>query len=61
MEWESAYKSLLGCMIGTLSGLDLLYVRIQLDTLYSDDLHSYYMLNVDAHCAMAIFDEPEIA
>ena len=58
MEWEKAYKSLLGCMIGTLSNLDLLYTRQQLDTLYSEDLQNYYMVSVEAHCEMGIFDDP---
>jgi hypothetical protein len=59
MDWENAYKSLLGCMIGTVSGLDLLYVREQLKTLYTEELYNHYIRSVDSHCGMSIYDEPE--
>ena len=59
MEWEKAYKSLLGCMIGTVSSVDLYHTRQQLNTLYTEELERYYMLNVDAHCAMAIYETKE--
>lgn len=60
MNWENAYKSLLGCMIGTVSSLDLLSIRQQLDTLHTDEMEKHYMISVESHCSMGIYDEPEI-
>ena len=40
MQWENAYKSLLGCMIGTVSSLDLYFVREQLKILYTDKINT---------------------
>lgn len=59
MEWENAYKSLLGCMIGTVSNLDLLIVRQQLDVYYTEELQNHYMRSVESHCNMSIYEEWE--
>ena len=61
MEWEKAYKSLLGCMIGTISNLDLYYIKKQIDILPNKDLEAYYEISIEAHCSMAIFEDQEIA
>lgn len=59
MQWENAYKSLLGCMIGTVSSLDLYFVREQLKILYTEQLANHYMRSVESHCSMGIYEEPE--
>lgn len=60
MKWENAYKSLLGCMIGTISNIDLLHTRTLLQEEWNTTLESYYMLNVDAHCSMSLFEDRDI-
>lgn len=60
MEWEKAYKSLLGCMIVAISNIDLLHTREQLNLAPTEEMERYYMLNVEAHCAMAIYENQEV-
>lgn len=60
MEKEKAYKSLLGCMIGTISNIDLYVIKKRIKDMGEVTLQSYYNMSIDAHCSMTIFEELDI-
>ena len=54
-EWETAYYSLLSCMVGLISTLDLLHIKDTLDSYPNDLLQEYYDKAIGDHCKMTIY------
>jgi hypothetical protein len=54
-EWDIAYNSLLSCIIGTISTLDLYHVKSTIDEYPNNILIEYYDRAVEDHCKMSIY------
>ena len=54
-DWETAYYSLLSCMVGLISTADLLHIKLVLGENASDVLNDYYARSIDEHCKMTIY------
>lgn len=59
LESELAYVSLLGCMIGVISTLDLRAIASSLDNDVSQLSWDFYWRSLDAHCRMGIYEGME--
>ena len=54
-EWEKCYQSLLSCMIGLVSIMDLKHIKETIDSYPNKDLEDYYKRSIDDHVKMTIY------
>lgn len=54
-EWEQCYQSLLSCMIGIISTMDLYQIRDTIEQHPSKDLKDYYKRSLEDHAKMTIY------
>ena len=57
-EWETAYYSLLSCIVGLISTLDLIHIKETLDKYPNDILQEYYDKAIADHSKMTIYHNP---
>ncbi len=57
---EYARESLLSCMIGIISTIDLLQLKESCITGQDKQICNYYMKSVEDHAKMTIYDNPYI-
>ena len=55
MTWEEAHESLLSCMIGTISTMDLIHIKDTLEQYPNDLLEDYYKRAIEDHAKMTIY------
>lgn len=60
MTWEEAYESLLSCIIGTISTMDLHHIKDTLKQYPNDLLENYYKRALEDHAKMTIYNNPYI-
>ena len=58
MTWEEAHESLLSCMIGLISTMDLIKIKETIDTHPNELLEDYYKRAIDDHCKMIMYNNP---
>lgn len=54
-EWEQCYQSLLSCMIGLISTMDLHHIRDTIKEYPNKDLEEYYKKSLEDHAKMTIY------
>lgn len=54
-EWEKCYESLLSCMIGLVSTMDLIHIKETINTYPNKDLEEYYKKSLDDHAKMTMY------
>ena len=56
MTWEEAHDSLLSCIIGVVSTLDLQHIKTTIDEYPNKLLEDYYERAIDDHCKMIMYN-----
>ena len=59
-EWEQCYESLLSCMIGLISTMDLHHIRDTIKQFPNKDLEEYYKESLEDHAKMTIYKNDDI-
>jgi len=55
--YEQARESLLCCMIGLISTLDLIHIKQTIETYPTDILKDYYKRSIEDHAKMSIYND----
>jgi len=58
MTWEEAHESLLSCMIGLISTMDLIKIKETIDTYPNKLLEDYYERALEDHSKMIMYNNP---
>lgn len=54
-DWDIAYNSLLSCIVGTISTLDLINIKEVLRVNPTNIVEEYYTRAIEDHCKMVIY------
>lgn len=57
-EWDIAYNSLLSCMVGLISTIDLHDIKRTIDSYPDKILTEYYEKAIEDHSKMSIYHNP---
>lgn len=55
MTWEEAYDSLMSCIIGTISTMDLIHIKGTIEQYPNPLLEDYYKRAIEDHCKMSLY------
>jgi len=58
MTWEEAHESLLSCMIGLISTMDLIKIKETIDIYPNELLEEYYKRALEDHSKMIMYNNP---
>lgn len=58
MTWEEAHESLLSCMIGLISTMDLIKIKETIDIYPNELLEEYYKKAIEDHSKMIMYNNP---